>query len=439
MLTPITSLPSFVVVCRSGGDYTLEHAKCLRRQFQAFNTDKDFQFWCLTDTPSEPWHVKLETNWPGWWSVQEAWRFTGPTILTGLDTLLCRRLTPFTAIAKACNPNTVWGTRDFYKSNEWANAVMIWNGDHRRVAEEMTPELGKCEMGHTAKRLDALGVQRSLLDDALDGIISYKKHVHVAGSALSEVNARVVAWHGMPRPWHDKCAGTWAGRMYRSFMKGDSAVDFSLLSPGSRAHRNTKYDFAWVGLLNNSHQAKCWLTYRAIDGEITIADWKSNVQTVENEYQHTPIGIRWRVSQLTAEVYLMILNGDLNEARLRIAAINDIVYADGSNLWPPCVLNWVRCAVLNQYACFLDGVDISESSLGIVDNWRNMAHKYDWNQWPLRVDEMLHDICALNILAAISHKREDAPWLTPKNLVGNKEIFHRCLLKLGEGNPRAIF
>lgn len=437
-MTPITSSPAFVVVCRSGGDYTLEHAACLRRQFQAFNTDKDFQFWCLTDTPSEPWHVRLEYDWPGWWAVQEAWRFTGPTILTGLDTLFCRRLTAFTDIAKTCPHDMVWGTHDFYKPNEWANAIMIWNGDHRSVTEGMQPELGKCEMGHTAARLEANGCSRGFLDDCLGGIISYKKHVHVAGSALSEEDARMVAWHGIPRPWHDKCAGTWAGRMYRAFMRGRGTAEFCLLSPGSIAHTNTKYDFAWLSL-PVSHQAKCWLTYRAIDGEVSYSDWQSKVHSVSSEYPHTPLGVRWHVSQLTAEVYLMILNGELNEARLRIAAINDIIYAGGEDLWPPCVLNWIRCAVLNQYACFLEGIDINASSSCVVENWRNLAHKYDWNKWPMRVDEMIHDIRALNILAAMLHKREDAPWLDPKKLVGDKEIFHRCLRKLGDGKPNALF
>jgi hypothetical protein len=445
MLTPITSAPAFVVVCRSGGDYTLEHAACLRRQFQAFNTDKQFQFWCLTDTPTEPWHIRLETDWPGWWAVQEAWRFTGPTILTGLDTLFCRHLTPFTALAMACPPDMVWGTRDFYKPDEWANAVMIWNGDHRAVTDGMEPELRKSEMGHTFARLVDMGCRLGLLDDVLDGILSYKKHVHVAGSAASEANARVVAWHGMPRPWHDKCAGTWAGRMYRAFMQEGDSSAYHLLAPSSVAHKATQYHFAWGVLgdgeasLSRRHNAKCWLTYRTIDGEITMEDWRTHVQNVANDYPYTPLGVRWQVSQLTAEVYLMILNGKLHEARLRIAAVNDIVYADGAELWPPCVLNWLRCAVLNQYALYVEGIRIDDSAARIVEIWRGIAHKYDWDKWPMRVDEMIHDIRALNVLAAISHKRESAPWLAPKNLVGNKEIFHRCLIKLGEGNPNALF
>jgi hypothetical protein len=446
MISVITNEPSFVVVCRSGGDYTLEHAACLHRQFQAFNTDKRFQFWCLTDTPTEPWHIRLETDWPGWWAVQEAWRFTGPTILTGLDTLFARQLTPFTALALACPPDMVWGTRDFYRPNEWANAVMVWNGDHRQVTEGMEPELRKSEMGHTATRLAAMGVRLGLLDDVLDGILSYKKHVHVAGSASSEANARLVAWHGMPRPWHDKCAGTWAGRMYRSFMEGGDAAAYQLLAPSSTSHKTTQFHFAWTALgdeaasLSRRMNAKCWLTYRAVDGEITFADWLACVApAVAAPHEETPLGVRWRVSQLTGEAYLMILNGRLDEARLRMIEVNDIVFAGGSDLWPPCVLNWLRCAVLNQYALHLEGVNIADSAARVVENWRGMAHKYDWHKWPMRVDEMIHDIRALNVLAAITHKREKAFWLAPKNLVGNKEIFHRCLLKLGEGNPKAIF
>ena len=52
-----------------------------------------FQPRLLTNRLDQPWPedwdvVPLEHNWPGWWSLIEIFRFTGPNVLIGLDTLL---------------------------------------------------------------------------------------------------------------------------------------------------------------------------------------------------------------------------------------------------------------------------------------------------------------------------------------------------------------
>ena len=445
MLTPITTAPTFVVVCRSGGDYTLEHAACLRRQFQAFNTDKQFQFWCLTDTPTEPWHIRLETDWPGWWAVQEAWRFTGPTILTGLDTLFCRHLTPFTALAKACGLNQVWGTHDFTKP-KWANAVMIWNGDHRDAAVGLDPDTKdyRGEMDFTAAKCKGLGLDLLYMDDVIDGIISYKQHVHIPGGSVSEASANVVCWYARPRPWEDRCRATWAGKRYRQFLSGSHI--FKILAPGSNYARAMQFKIAWKVLEedcfsnNEKANAKCWLTYRAIDGDITYDDWKKHIQGQSSiQEASSPIECRWKSSQITAEVYLHLLNGQKEETAQAIIDLDRLTQCQGADLWPPSVLNWLRAKVIYVYGRFLDDLPYQEEANATINQWRRLAHSYDFCKWNLRVDEMLNDIRALNILTTILIPARGVPWLEPQKMVGTKELFHRCLLKLGEDNPNALF
>jgi hypothetical protein len=225
MLDLATSDPSFVVVCRSGGDYNIKHAECLRRQFYAHNRDARFKFYCITDTPSEDWHVPMRTKWTGWWSVLEAYRFCGPTILVGLDTLICDSLKPFTDLAMSCEPNAIYGIHDFLRP-KWSDGVCIWNGDHRVVAECFDQERSVQRpadhktiwgvMDFSATEMVNLGIDRRYLDDLIPGIKAHYVPASHPLHATSREGTRIVCWASHPRPWMCK---TWAGDEYRSYMK----------------------------------------------------------------------------------------------------------------------------------------------------------------------------------------------------------------------------
>lgn len=61
-------------------------AASVKRQFER-QVGADWDFVCLTDRPTEDWHLPLRTDWPGWWAILESFRLTGqPHVLTGLDT-----------------------------------------------------------------------------------------------------------------------------------------------------------------------------------------------------------------------------------------------------------------------------------------------------------------------------------------------------------------
>ena len=109
---------------------------------------------------------------------------------------------------------------------------------------------------------------------------------------------------------------------------------------------------------SDRHNAKCFLTHRAIDGEITISDWFKHVHPNVPTYPNTPLGARWRVSQKTAEMYLHILHGATCDALKAAAAVEDAIAEKAAELWPPCVLNWTRVKVLLAYMEHLKGEDI---------------------------------------------------------------------------------
>lgn len=218
-LDSITNDPTFVVVCKSGGDYSMEHVECIRRQFYAHSRNGNFTFRCITDTPSESWHVPMQTGLNGWWSTMEAYRFTGPTVFTGLDTLICNDLSPFFDLALRCGPSEIYGIHDFYHP-KWSDGVSIWNGDHRAIGDNFDP-LSKSTPTHgvmdaASSRMDELGITKRYMDDEISGIISYKKHIRDSVTPSDGAGINIVCWHGKPRPWESE---SWAGEEYRSYMK----------------------------------------------------------------------------------------------------------------------------------------------------------------------------------------------------------------------------
>jgi len=68
--------PAWIVVCRHSLDFNLKQATSVKRQFER-QAGGDWDFVCLTDRPSEDWHLPLRTDWPGWWAILESFFRTG--------------------------------------------------------------------------------------------------------------------------------------------------------------------------------------------------------------------------------------------------------------------------------------------------------------------------------------------------------------------------
>ncbi len=200
------SKPAWIVVCRHSRDFHLGQAASVKRQFER-QAGSDWDFVCLTDRPSEDWHLPLRTDWPGWWAILESFRLSGqPHVLTGLDTLLYGDLRPILRLAESCPPSVLYGIRDLGKPSKWASGVTVWNGDWSFIADRFDPAAHprrfRGNQDYTAWAVgQEPGRHLGYLQDKVEGIVSYKKHLRGKHSQ-PPAGTRIVCFHGKPRPWN---------------------------------------------------------------------------------------------------------------------------------------------------------------------------------------------------------------------------------------------
>jgi len=187
-------------VLRSGGEYTADHVLRLRDQVRAH---LDAPIICLSDVAVEGVEtIPLKYNWPGWWSKMELFRpdLDGDLLFFDLDTSIVGDLADIAAI------NRLAIMRDVYRPHGLQSSIMYVPDDRDRET------IWSAWMVHPARRMrehrrggDQEFLERFWLpqacrwQDALPGqVVSYK--ADVLGKGVPE-NARVVVFHGKPRPW----------------------------------------------------------------------------------------------------------------------------------------------------------------------------------------------------------------------------------------------
>ncbi len=212
--------PTWIVVCRHSRDFNLKQAASVKRQFER-QAGSDWGFICLTDRPSEDWHLPLRTDWPGWWSVLEAFRLTSqPHVACDLDTLLYGDLRPILRLAETCPPSVLYGIRDLGKPAQWASGVTVWNGDWSFIADRFDPAVhsrrfrGNQDYTAWAVRQEP-GRHLCYLQDKVSGIVSYKYHLR-GKHPRPPAGTRIVCFHGKPRPWNvGPKEAPWVGEFLR--------------------------------------------------------------------------------------------------------------------------------------------------------------------------------------------------------------------------------
>ncbi len=206
--------PVFVCVYRSGGGvYTRAYVEKLKESIDRYSS---MEFVCLSDDPEVPGYIPLAYDWPGWWSKMELFR---PDILQGtdilymdLDTVLSGPISPIEAV---CGRHTLpILLQDFYVSDRLASGVMwlperyrpkVWNL-WQRIPDAIMEECGSAGdqafIGGMYKNLAQ--TWQSVLPDMF---ASYKCHIaregvpgHIKYDEVDVTKARVVCYHGRPRP-----------------------------------------------------------------------------------------------------------------------------------------------------------------------------------------------------------------------------------------------
>ena len=201
----IADMPNTIAcVLKTGGDYSAQDVRRLMTAVQKHST-KPFKFVCLTDDPAVDFcdTVKLDHNWPGWWSKMELFRpdlFNGDSILyLDLDTVILDNIDEF--IGAATSDANFWMLRDLIYPEKMASGMLAWTGDFSHLYQEykakpttrINPRKGDQE--YIAASLGKKGVHPATIQDC-GQVASYKMDCR---DGVPE-NVPVVCFHGQPRP-----------------------------------------------------------------------------------------------------------------------------------------------------------------------------------------------------------------------------------------------
>lgn len=204
-MTPIIAL-----VLKSGGDYEREHA--IRLWLQLIGTGGwSGRVVCLTDqvsgwAPADLEQLPLTRGWKGWWSKLELCApehdHLGDILFMDLDTVVVGDISKIAAVGQLTMLD------DFNYSGRLASGVMYLPVKDRQRAwwllhEGAGPELVIRTFRRTGDQAFfgmAWHGDAETFQNLLPGqIVSYKKHVKPAGGW--DRNARLICYHGKPRPW----------------------------------------------------------------------------------------------------------------------------------------------------------------------------------------------------------------------------------------------
>lgn len=184
-----------LTVLRSGGEYKPEHVERLRDQCAKHS---DAGFYCLSDVPV-PGRIEMRNDWPGWWSKMEAFRLPGPWLYMDLDTTVRGDLDALMM------PRSFVVLRDFYRGGaNVGSGLMAWSGcmaglylafaRNPAVRAEYTRRGRLGDQGF----IQDFGPKPEFWQDVTPGaVVSWKRHCKRGIPS----GARVVCFHGKPRPW----------------------------------------------------------------------------------------------------------------------------------------------------------------------------------------------------------------------------------------------
>ena len=195
-------------VLKSGGkDYTLDYVIKLRNMVARHST-VPHKFVCLSDVKFDVVDVEripLTSNLPGWWSKLELFKTkfasTEYVVYFDLDTVLVNNIDDIllTKTNFAALGGWLPGSNRDSKEN-FGSGMMIWNNDvdysflHDEYSTKQAYRHGDQE--YIVNTLIAHAVPYDTLQEITAGIYSYKRNC----LAAIPVDARVICFHGRPRP-----------------------------------------------------------------------------------------------------------------------------------------------------------------------------------------------------------------------------------------------
>ena len=193
-----------VTVLKSGGDYKPLHVLALKAQCAKYAPEASFM--CLTDVEVEGVETApLLHKWPGWWSKLEIFRpdVTGDFVYMDLDTVIVGPLDDLARVNQLAMLRDAY--RDGKKLKEGLQSSVMVLPEHVRsqIWDEFTvnPQLAMMfnRAGGDQRFLERFWLGKAArLQDLLPGqFVSWKVN---CGQGVPP-EARVVFFHGQPRPW----------------------------------------------------------------------------------------------------------------------------------------------------------------------------------------------------------------------------------------------
>jgi hypothetical protein len=196
---------TFATALRTGGEYMRNHARMLKRQVEAHSTEP-CRFVCLSDVEIDGVEtVKLQHNWPGWWSCVELWRLDGPVIVFGLDTVIVGSLDKYIEYARQMPSDVFLLPEAPYRQYRgldgyYINGVQIWNGDWSWLVDRFNYEVDskrfRGDENYLLYQLFENDVEIRSINKELGGVVSYSLE-YTKGS-----DASIVYFHGQHKPWN---------------------------------------------------------------------------------------------------------------------------------------------------------------------------------------------------------------------------------------------
>jgi hypothetical protein len=227
---------NIVTVFKRGGEYDVSYIRKLANGVRA-NLTIPFIFICLTDESDEklgvfdhtsPYVIPLRHSWPGWWAKMEIFTLQGPLLYFDLDTVITGSID---GLARWIldNPGPLVMLRGFYRGDQ-CSGIMGWNGNMSWISDQFRINFGDQTAFHEEKHgvsmtvgnkrfrgdqdwLRELCRQRHdqvnvvMAQDIFPGICSYKVNVKPKGKLPTD--ARIVCFHGTPRPHEVKPQPEW--------------------------------------------------------------------------------------------------------------------------------------------------------------------------------------------------------------------------------------
>lgn len=204
----------------SRGEYKTEHAVQLLQQIAMWwPVGADLDMVLLTDIEAnqrqwveEATHAYLRSlgsNWPGWWAKMELFApqhtDLGDILYFDLDTVIVGDLGNIQRVCREAQGTPVM-LRDFYRQTGLGSGLMYLPVTEREIiwkewsSSSATSVLRQYHGDQNF--LEKFWSERAARwQDVLPGeVVSYKSHI-VPNKGVIPDNARVVCFHGPPRPW----------------------------------------------------------------------------------------------------------------------------------------------------------------------------------------------------------------------------------------------